>query len=117
VIGENISRFRTANVELVEGIAPGAMRDLPPAHSIIIGGGGGKLREILEESKRKLLPQGVVVVTAIFLETVGTALASLENLGFRDIEVVQVAVSKAKVVGGKHMMTAQNPVYIIRGRK
>ena len=40
----------------------------------------------------------------------------MEDLGFREVEIVQVAVSRAKILGDYHMMTALNPVYIVSGR-
>ncbi|MEG0754578.1 MAG: bifunctional cobalt-precorrin-7 (C(5))-methyltransferase/cobalt-precorrin-6B (C(15))-methyltransferase, partial [Angelakisella sp.] len=54
-----------------------------------------------------------VVVTAIALETLSEASAALKELAFQNISVTQIAVSRTNAVGGYHMLTAQNPVFIL----
>ena len=43
-----------------------------------------------------------------------TALARLTAKG-RTVQVSQIAVSRARAVGGLHLMMAQNPIYLITG--
>jgi precorrin-6B methylase 2 len=43
---------------------------------------------------------------------------ALKKLG-RDAQIMQISVSHSKTVGsrGIHMMTAENPIYIVSGQK
>ena len=54
-----------------------------------------------------------VVINAISLETMMQVLKYTEENGIEDAEVIQVVVSRAKKVGGYHMMNGQNPIYVI----
>jgi len=54
-----------------------------------------------------------LVISAITLETLSEALSIIESYKLRNADIQQVAVNGAHVVGGLHMMTAQNPVYVI----
>ena len=54
-----------------------------------------------------------VVINAISLETMMQVLKYTEEKGIEDAEVIQVSVSRAKKVGGYHMMNGQNPIYVI----
>ena len=58
-------------------------------------------------------PQVRFVVTAITLETIGTALQSFKELGLMNVEIVQANISRDRKAGPYHLMTAENPVYIM----
>ncbi|HEX2173688.1 MAG TPA: precorrin-6y C5,15-methyltransferase (decarboxylating) subunit CbiE, partial [Dehalococcoidia bacterium] len=47
LLAENRRRFRAANLRVVAGCAPEALRDLPDPDTIFVGGSGGRLRPIL----------------------------------------------------------------------
>ena len=72
------------------------------------------LGEILGIVLRKN-PTARVVAAAITLETLGEAMRCFEGMGLANVEIAQIAVSKAKAVGPYHMMNAQNPVWLISG--
>jgi L-aminopeptidase/D-esterase-like protein len=59
-------------------------------------------------------PDARICVSAIALETLSAAVAALTAKG-RTVQVSQIAVSRAKAVGGLHLMMAQNPIYLITG--
>lgn len=54
-----------------------------------------------------------VVINAITLETVTEALTYLKEQEISGAEVVSVQTARAREVGRYHMMTGQNPVYVI----
>ena len=58
-------------------------------------------------------PQVRFVVTAITLETIGAALQSFKELGLTNVEIVQANISRDRKAGPYHLMTAENPVYIM----
>lgn len=113
LIKANREKFRTRNLILVEGLAPAALSDLPAPDAVFIGGSKGSLAAIVDAALDKN-PDARICVSAIALETLSAAVAALTAKG-RTVQVSQIAVSRAKAVGGLHLMMAQNPIYLITG--
>ena len=113
LIKANREKFRTRNLVLVEGLAPAALSDLPAPDAVFIGGSRGSLAAIVDAALEKN-PDARICVSAIALETLSAAVAALTAKG-RTVQVSQIAVSRAKAVGGLHLMMAQNPIYLITG--
>ena len=113
LIKANREKFRTRNLVLVEGLAPAALSDLPAPDAVFIGGSKGSLAAIVDAALDKN-PDARICVSAIALETLSAAVAALTAKG-RTVQVSQLAVSRAKAVGGLHLMMAQNPIYLITG--
>lgn len=113
LIKANREKFRTRNLVLVEGLAPAALSDLPAPDAVFIGGSKGSLAAIVDTALDKN-PDARICVSAIALETLSAAVAALTAKG-RTMQVSQIAVSRAKAVGGLHLMMAQNPIYLITG--
>lgn len=113
LIKANREKFRTRNLVLVEGLAPAALSDLPAPDAVFIGGSKGSLAAIVDTALDKN-PDARICVSAIALESLSAAVAALTAKG-RTVQVSQIAVSRAKAVGGLHLMMAQNPIYLITG--
>lgn len=113
LIKANREKFRTRNLVLVEGLAPAALSDLPAPDAVFIGGSKGSLAAIVDAALDKN-PDARICVSAIALETLSAAVAALTAKG-RTVQVSQIAVSRAKAVGGLHLMMAQNPIYLVTG--
>ena len=113
LIKANREKFRTRNLVLVEGLAPAALSDLPAPDAVFIGGSKGSLAAIVDAALDKN-SDARICVSAIALETLSAAVAALTAQG-RTVQVSQIAVSRAKAVGGLHLMMAQNPIYLITG--
>ena len=113
LIKANREKFRTRNLVLVEGLAPAALSDLPAPDAVFIGGSKGSLAAIVDAALDKN-PDARICVSAIALEPLWPAVAALTAKG-RTMQVSQIAVSRAKAVGGLHLMMAQNPIYLITG--
>lgn len=113
LIKANREKFRTRNLVLVEGLAPDALSDLPAPDAVFIGGSKGSLAAIVDAALDKN-PDARICVSAIALETLSAAVTALTAKG-RTVQVSQIAVSRAKAVGGLHLMMAQNPIYLITG--
>lgn len=113
LIKANREKFRTRNLVLVEGLATAALSDLPAPDAVFIGGSKGSLAAIVDAALDKN-PDARICVSAIALETLSAAVAALTAKG-RTVQVSQIAVSRAKAVGGLHLMMAQNPIYLITG--
>lgn len=113
LIKANREKFRTRNLVLVEGLAPDALSDLPAPDAVFIGGSKGSLAAIVDAALDKN-PDARICASAIALETLSAAVAALTAKG-RTVQVSQIAISRAKAVGGLHLMMAQNPIYLITG--
>ena len=113
LIKANREKFRTRNLVLVEGLAPDALSDLPAPDAVFIGGSKGSLAVIVDAALDKN-PDARICVSAIALESLSAAVAALTAKG-RTVQVSQIAVSRARAVGGLHLMMAQNPIYLITG--
>lgn len=108
---ENRKKFGAWNMEIVEGVIPQILPELPAPDRIFVGGGGGWIRRILGQLKEQHVP---VCAPAVTLETLQEARCALEENGY-ETQVVQVAVTDVIKRGEHHMMDAQNPVFLIAG--
>ena len=117
LIEVNKLKFKVPNLEVVRGLAPEAMADLPKPTHAFIGGSAGNLKDII----RCLLdknPDVRIVINSVTLETLAETTEAISELGLIEEEIVNLNVSKARKLGKYHLMTAQNPIYIavVRGR-
>ena len=112
LMAQNKERLGACNLTIVAGKAPEALEPLPAPDRVFIGGSGGNMTRIMQVALEKN-PSVRFVITAITLETIGTALASFKELGLTGVEVVSVNVSRDRKAGPYHLMTAENPVYIM----
>ncbi len=53
------------------------------------------------------------MISAVTLETLAQAVECLREFSLTGVDIAQVSVAKARIMGEYHMMTAQNPVTII----
>lgn len=112
LINKNKVKFKAYNLKVVEGIAPEAMENLEiPTHAFI-GGSSGNLKDIVKLLLNKN-PNINIVLSSIALETIGEALECIKELPVEDVDIVQIAASRAKGVGKYNMMMGLNPIYII----
>ena len=112
LLKQNQKKFRTDGIHIIKGLAPDALRELEPPTHVFIGGSSGNLREILCTVLDKN-PSARIVINAISLETVGEVMDAIEEGLLRDAQITQIMASSVRVLGRYHMMTGQNPVYII----
>lgn len=112
LLEENRERFHAANLSIVGGTAPEALKDLPAPDRVFIGGTSGELGEILDVIFDKN-PAARVVCTAVTLETVAEAARLFAHLEGADM--VQVSATRTRSAGRYHLMDAQNPVWIFSG--
>ncbi len=116
LIRQNAVKFGINNLTVVAGKAPGALLGLPEPTRIFIGGTDGAMESILDWIERvdHCLR---VVINAVTIESAHEALAGFTKRGFLDLDITCVSVARGRPVGGKHLMQALNPVYIISADK
>ena len=93
-----------AAVSVHEGDAMALVDTLPPPDRVFLGGGGPAL---LEACFARLRPGGVLVMTGVLLETIAAMQTALPEARQ---EFLQLAVSRAKALGGGEMLAAENPI-------
>lgn len=113
---ENIQKFRLDNIEVLVGRAPAIIPNIE-YDRMFIGGSTGSMKSILEHFLKYSKTDARIVINAITLETLGDATKLLKELNFKNIEVVNVVVSRGKSIGPYTMMYGENPIYIITANK
>ncbi len=111
-IRRNAERFG-ARVEVVEGEAPDALQHCAgysPPDLVVIGGSGGRLEDILNTAAGCMTPGGRVIVTAVTLETAGSAASLLSWEPWSGLDAVQLATAHLEKAG---IMRGTNPVTIL----
>ena len=109
--GRNCRKFGCDNVRAYCGKAPDILEDFPAPDCVFIGGSGGKLEEILKAVFGAAKHGARVVVTAVTLDTLERCRRAFSEQGIQ-AEIVQA--SFARMSAGS-MMTALNPIFIIKG--
>ncbi|GMO29047.1 MAG: bifunctional cobalt-precorrin-7 (C(5))-methyltransferase/cobalt-precorrin-6B (C(15))-methyltransferase [Termitinemataceae bacterium] len=107
LIKENCRKFHLGNVNIICGKAPQDLTDLPPPNLVFIGGSSGTTKEIINAARTKNINVRIVI-TSISIETTSAVIAS-----FPDSNIVQIAASHYKKIGGSTMLIANNPITII----
>ncbi len=115
-IKENLQKFNTRNVTLIEGDAPACLEELPDPDRVFIGGSGGFLWEILNGVDARLATGGRIVMNAITLDTLTAANEFFGNAGYQ-VEVVTVNIAKTRPYSNYKMFEAFDPVYVITAVK
>ena len=111
LIDLNCKRFGTPNVTIINGLAPEAFSELPAPTHAFIGGSSGNLESIIKLLLNKN-PNIRIVITSVTIETMSEAARCMKVLNITEEETICVNISKARIAGDYHLMTAQNPVYI-----
>jgi precorrin-6Y C5,15-methyltransferase (decarboxylating) len=96
-----------------QGRAPEALIGLPPADAVFAGGGD---HAVLATAIRLANPR-TIVVTLAAVQRVGETATLLAGQGYQ-AEGVQLQASRLKSLpGGNHRLAAQNPVFVLWGRR
>jgi cobalt-precorrin-6B (C15)-methyltransferase len=116
LIKKNIEKFGLKNIRPLHGKA---CDDLPDEEfdRIFIGGSGGNMEDIFQWMETHLVEGGTVVANTLTIENLYTFTRLLKEYGYEDIDVTQMSISKGKKAGSLTMMIANNPIYIVSGRR
>ncbi len=113
---ENLRKFNSRNITLVEEEAPACLDDLPDPDRVFIGGSGGRLWQILEAADGRLPTGGRVVLNAVTLDTLKAATEFFENTGY-ELEVTTVNISRTMPLTDYKLFEAFNPVFVLAAVK
>lgn len=100
-------------LQIKHGRAPEALENLPPADALFQGGGDG---EVLQAAIQHGDPDRVVVTLAS-IQRVGETAKLLAGYGYHP-EGVQLQASRlTPLPNGQHRLSAENPVFVLWGRR
>jgi precorrin-6Y C5,15-methyltransferase (decarboxylating) len=110
IIMQNRKKFRAFNLRVHRGSAPEALYNLPRPTHVFVGGSGGRMGGILD--RVSALGEGVrVCVSSVTLETLADVSGAMrDGRRFKNLDVVNIAVTRARPLGDVSLMAAQNPV-------
>ena len=117
LIKENIKNFAIENIEIRVGEAPQCIIDLKDIDRVFIGGSGGKIGGIIEAVYRCLNPGGILCANFILLENCCEAIKVVKSLGFKEIDLIELAIAKGKEMAGKTILEPQRRVFILSAKK
>ncbi|HWQ30632.1 MAG TPA: precorrin-6Y C5,15-methyltransferase (decarboxylating) subunit CbiT [Negativicutes bacterium] len=113
LIQKNAQRFHVG-IEIVHGSAPEATAGLGTFSKCFIGGSGGSLKAIFDEADRRLQPGGILAASFIVPDN----MVELKKLfADRRYSEVEVRLIQASVLEGNGLLKANNPIFLIRGKK
>ena len=118
--GESAARIRRnaerhgVHVRLVEGEAPGALRDLPEPDAVFVGGTGGDFEEIVKLAAVRA--RRTVVLALVTLERVVPAGGILEDCGL-EVETSFLQTSRMKGIGNLHRLAPESSVFVVSGSR
>lgn len=113
ILEENLKKFELNNVEVIPGDAVDNIKKLKMADRIFIGGSGGRLTEILNLSLERLKPEGIMVMTAVTLDTLTEASQYLKTKSLQ-ADIISLAVNRLEERGSYQMFDPLRPVFIIK---
>lgn len=114
---KNLKKFKIENnVEIITEDAVEALNEIENFDIGIVGGSGKELEEILELIDEKLNSKGRIIITAILVDTKVEAINKLKELGYNP-QIMEVNVSKGRVLDRGIMMMSENPIAIITAKK
>ena len=115
LIRRNREKFAAWNLSLIEGRAPAALDALPAPDAVFIGGTKGSMAAVVDTVLAKNA-NARICIAAIALESLSAAIAALTAHGL-SAEVTQLAVSRTRPAGRLHLLTANNPIFLITGER
>ncbi|WP_416975268.1 precorrin-6y C5,15-methyltransferase (decarboxylating) subunit CbiE [Streptomyces sp. 4F14] len=101
------------DVQVVHGVAPGALAQLDDPDAVFVGGGGAELTAVVAECARRA--RRVVVVAMAALDRVPGVRAALSGAGFACDGVLLQSSRLAPLPGDVTRLAATNPVFLLWG--
>ncbi len=114
---KNLKNFDIdGKVTLINDKGTNALKNINNIDIAVIGGSGKELEEILELVDLNLNSKGRIIITAILVDTKVEAINKLKDLGYNP-KIMEINISKGRVLDRGIMMMAENPIAIISAEK
>jgi precorrin-6Y C5,15-methyltransferase (decarboxylating) len=106
MIRDNAATLGTPNLQLIEGEAPDALRDLPTPDAVFIGGGTSR-EGVIDAAWAALRSGGRLVAHAVTVESEAVLFAGYHAHGG---DLTRLSIQRAQPVGGLHGWKPMMPV-------
>lgn len=113
LIEQNVEKFGFDNIVVINAEAPNVLEAIHNFDVVLIGGSGGKLKQILETINRRIKLGGRIVINCITIQTIATAMDYFNNNDRYNCEAMQVQVNHLQRLNEVNMIKASNPIYIV----
>lgn len=115
LIHQNAAKFKLQNLTSIHGTAPDKLDALPDPDRIFIGGSGGQLEKILDYSRHRLRPAGIIVLAIATLEHLSRTTAWLDRRSDQwQAQFLQVQLARSVPVASLTRFAPINPVTLVR---
>lgn len=109
---KNSIKFSCDNIKILTGRAEDIVCSLPIPECVFVGGSGGAIEKIIDTAYNK--NRNVkIVINAVSLETLEKAVNIFNKIGLEP-EITQIAVTRTQKKRSYTMLSAENPVFIIK---
>jgi len=117
LIRDNMEKFKINNLEIIHGNAPEDLK-IKKFNRMFIGGSSNNMEGIVDYFIKYSENNSILVINTIALETLSEVLKILKEKKeiLKDIQIINVSISKNKNIGDYTMMTGENPIYIISAK-
>lgn len=113
LIGENKKKFNVP-LKIIKGSAPLALEGISGYNKCFIGGSGGRLNDIFKAVNNGLINGGIICGNFVTLKNLNDFSRLLNEYQYKDIEIRMIQASR---VDRTSILKANNPIFIVRGRK
>jgi cobalt-precorrin-6B (C15)-methyltransferase len=113
LIRQNADKFGV-DIKVIHGSAPLDIDAVPVVNKCFIGGSSGKLEQIVEALDIKLEAGGTLAASFIVPDNMVDFKRKLKELDYTDIEARLIQTSIVDNIG---LLKANNPIFIIKGKK
>jgi precorrin-6Y C5,15-methyltransferase (decarboxylating) len=101
------------DVNIINGIAPEVLHDLPDPDCVFIGGSSGRIKDIMDYSFRRMRINGRMVINITTVDNLQKALDYIKS-GNLKAEIRQVNISKLMSVSKYKRFVPMDQIYIIK---
>jgi precorrin-6Y C5,15-methyltransferase (decarboxylating) CbiT subunit len=117
LIRQNCRKFGVANVNVIQGVAPDCLTDIPTLPDRVCLEGGKSIGTLVAQCWAALKPTGRLVATAGSLEVLYAISESLSQVQARQIEAIQSSVNRLETKGLSQKLVALDPIFVLSGEK
>lgn len=117
LLENNVARYGDGRVNIIIGVAPDVLRDLPDPDSVFIGGGGTTMPQIMAAVVDRLRSGGRVVANFAAMERANATYQAMKQASMWP-QLTMVAASRGRELPDETLrLEAMNPVFVVWGQK
>lgn len=115
IVEANKEEFVVDNLENFNSIF--SINEIFDFDRMLVGNAIGRLEELIDYFYKYSKDEGIIVFKEITIEKLAKVNKLLHNIGMKEVEVICINISRNHDLLGLNMMVADNPIYIVIGKK